>query len=302
MEAMTPERWARVKDVFHAALEQPKEVWPSWLVETCGEDVDLLAEVESLLSAHERAGTFIASVTAPVDWTRDRSAASDSRRRSPDDLRGERPPLNPGSRLGPYEIVRFLGAGGMGEVYLANHLALGRPAALKVLPMKFWGQCRARLQREGKAAARLQHPCIATFHELLELEEVTALVMEYVPGPTLREHLGHGALPIAEAVAVAVCLLEALGHAHAAGMIHRDIKPENIVVTGERSAKLLDFGIALQVRTEVGEGSEEAAPESRMTMEGIVVGTAGYMSPEQLRGEALDARSDLFAVAPCSTR
>jgi serine/threonine-protein kinase len=184
----------------------------------------------------------------------------------------------------------------MGEVYLANHLALARPAAIKVLPMEFCGQHRARLQREGQAAARLQHPCIATFHELLEIEELTALVMEYVPGPTLRERLFDGALPIAQAVAFAVCLLEALAHAHAAGIIHRDIKPENIVVTGERSAKLLDFGIALQVPTEFAEDSRTTAPDERMTMAGIVVGTAGYMSPEQLRGEALDARSDLFAV------
>jgi serine/threonine-protein kinase len=134
--------------------------------------------------------------------------------------------LDTGDHLGPYEVVRLLGRGGMGEVYLANHLALGRQAAVKVLPMEFGEQDRKRLKREGQAAARLQHPCIATFHELLEIDKVTALAMEYVPGPTLRERLGEGPLPTALAVAIAVCLLEALAHAHAAGIIHRDIKPE----------------------------------------------------------------------------
>ena len=251
---MTPERWARIKEVFAAALEQPPAARPTLLSGACGSDHALRREVDSLLSAHERAGSFI---DAPVWPTGD----------------GEGPataPLSAGARLGPYQVVRFLGAGGMGEVYLARHLALARTAALKVVPTALADRHRGTLVREAAAAARLGHPCLATFHELLEVDDVIALVMEYVPGPTLRERLDGGAIPIRQAVTIAVCLLEGLAHAHAAGIVHRDIKPENVVVPSDRSAKLLDFGAALATLTghTAGVTSVTFTPDSRLLASG----------------------------------
>ncbi len=181
----------------------------------------------------------------------------------------------------------------MGEVYLAHDLALGRAAALKVLPGDFDASLASRLLREAEACARLQHPAIATFYEAGESEGVAFLAMEYVPGQTLRDRLVDGPLPFRQAVGLTAWLLEALGHAHAAGILHRDIKPENVMVTGESSAKLLDFGIA---KLFLSDANPEEATAAALTAAGEVIGTVGYMSPEQLKGLPLDARSDLFSV------
>jgi TolB-like protein/Tfp pilus assembly protein PilF len=199
-----------------------------------------------------------------------------------------------GQTLSHYLVEKRLGAGGMGEVFLARDLALGRPAALKVLSQPLSSDLRARLQREAEACARLQHPAIATFFEAGDVEGVAFLAMEFVPGETLRERLRRGPLTLPQALVVAGCLLEALNHAHAAGVLHRDIKPENIMLTGGQLAKLLDFGIARFLGPEQGES--EAATDAALTAAGAVVGTLGYMSPEQLKGEALDERSDLFSL------
>ncbi|MFN2633458.1 MAG: protein kinase, partial [Thermoanaerobaculia bacterium] len=202
--------------------------------------------------------------------------------------------VSPGQIVSHYRIEERLGVGGMGEVFRARDIALGRPAALKLLAKDFEPQLRARLIREAEACARLQHPAIATFFETGEASGEVFIAMEFVEGRTLRERLHDGALPFANALAVATCLLEALGHAHAAGVLHRDIKPENIMLTGDRSAKLLDFGLAKHLE---GDGGQEAATETALTGVGGVVGTVGYMSPEQLRGDPVDARSDLFQLA-----
>ncbi len=196
--------------------------------------------------------------------------------------------------LSHYRIGKRLGAGGMGEVFLAHDLALGRSAAVKVLFFSLAPDARARLVREGEASARLQHPGIATFYEAGEASGVVYLAMELVAGETLRERLRRGPLPLAEALVLAGCLLEALVHAHAAGVLHRDIKPENVMVTGDGLAKLLDFGIARLI------GKEEIDPGAltavALTGASGVVGTLGYMSPEQLKGQVLDERSDLFSL------
>jgi eukaryotic-like serine/threonine-protein kinase len=192
-----------------------------------------------------------------------------------------------------YRVERRLGAGGMGEVFLARDLALGRMAAVKVLPSSLTPDARARLFREAQACARLQHPAIATFFEAGEADGVAFLAMEFVPGETLRDRLRRGPLPFPQALSIAGALLEALGHAHAAGVLHRDIKPENVMVTGDNLAKLLDFGIA---RLQERDVESEAATEIALTMPGVVIGTLGYMSPEQLKGQPLDERSDLFAL------
>jgi len=200
-----------------------------------------------------------------------------------------------GQTLSHYLVEKRLGAGGMGEVFLARDLALGRPAAIKVIAQPLSGELRARLLREAEACARLQHPAIATFYEAGDVDGVAFLAMEFVPGETLRDRLERGPLTVAQTLVVAACLLEALGHAHAAGVLHRDIKPENVMLTGDQLAKLLDFGIARLIGGE--ETGSESATATALTEAGGVIGTLGYMSPEQLKGEPLDERSDLFALA-----
>jgi serine/threonine protein kinase/Tfp pilus assembly protein PilF len=200
-----------------------------------------------------------------------------------------------GQTLSHYRVEKRLGAGGMGEVFLARDLALGRMAAVKVLSTALTPETRARMLREAEAAARLQHPAIATFFEAGESDGVAFLAMEFVEGETLRDRLRRGPLPFPQALSIAGALLEALGHAHAAGVLHRDIKPENVMVTADNLARLLDFGIARLQGTD-GSASEESATEVALTQPGAVIGTLGYMSPEQLRGQPLDERSDLFSL------
>ena len=214
----------------------------------------------------------------------------------PDDLKStetQQPPSGPPRRIGHYRILQKVGEGGMGEVYLARDLALGRPAALKLLPEGFAPELRRRLIEEAATSARLQHPGIATFYEAGESNGSVFIAMEYVAGETLRSRLKGGPLPVDEAVSITACLLEALGHAHACGILHRDIKPENIMITGQRSAKLLDFGVAKRLTDEIDSHTLTVA---NLTRTGAIVGTLGYMSPEQLNGETLDARSDLFSL------
>jgi TolB-like protein/predicted Ser/Thr protein kinase len=194
--------------------------------------------------------------------------------------------------LAHYRIESRLGEGGMGAVYLAHDLALGRPAALKVVTNSVEIELRDRLLREAEANARLQHPAIATFYESSEADGQSFIAMEYVRGQTLRDLLAAGPLPADQAIAIASALLEALNHAHTAGILHRDIKPENIIVTPEGAPKLLDFGLAKALS---GEERPDDATIQNLTG-GRILGTVGYMSPEQLRGEELDAASDLFAV------
>jgi len=196
-----------------------------------------------------------------------------------------------GRKLSHYLIERHLGAGGMGEVYLAQDVALGRAVALKILHSgdTSFGE---RLRREAEAFARLQHPWIATFYEANEEGGVPFLAMEYVPGRTLRQNLGGGPMPVDRALAIAGCILEALAHAHAAGVLHRDIKPENVMVLDGQGAKLLDFGLAKYAVVEAASDKTQ----TRLTVQGEVLGTMGYMAPEQLRGLEIDARADLYAV------
>jgi TolB-like protein/Tfp pilus assembly protein PilF/predicted Ser/Thr protein kinase len=199
-----------------------------------------------------------------------------------------------GERLSHYLIEERLGKGGMGEVFLARDLALGRPAAIKILPTDFSPELRRRLLSEAEASRRLQHPGIATFFEAGSSGATDFIAMEYVRGETLRKRLRGGPLPQPAALAITAGLLEALGHAHRAGVIHRDIKPENIMLTAEGAAKLLDFGLARRV---ISGSSEVSLPtRTQMTEAGTVLGSIGYMAPEQLRAEATDARTDLFAV------
>ncbi len=205
-----------------------------------------------------------------------------------------------GTRISHYRVDDRLGPGGLGEVFLAHDLALGRSAAIKVLPASFRPELRTRLLREAEASRRLQHPGIATFFEAGEHDGVAFIAMEYVRGRTLRARLREGQLAPAEAVAVATSLLEALGHAHAAGIVHRDLKPENVMIAASGGTKLLDFGLALH---EAGDAADSvtrthvAALDSVVSLPGTITGSVGYMAPEQIEGREVDARADLFAVA-----
>jgi TolB-like protein len=194
-------------------------------------------------------------------------------------------------RIGHYVLESRLGAGGMGEVYLARDAALGRPAAVKLIPSGGDPQLRDRLLREAHHSARLQHPFIATFFDGGMDDDRAWLAVEYVPGETLRTRLGRGAMPLAEVVPLGIALLEALVHAHASGVLHRDLKPENVMIRPDGHVKLLDFGLARAV-----EARADTETVAQLTGVGVAVGTVGYMPPEQLRGEAVDARADVFAL------
>ena len=196
--------------------------------------------------------------------------------------------------VGHYRVEEQLGVGGMGKVYRAHDLALGRDCALKLLTNRFSPTLRARMVLEARTCARLQHPGIASFYEAGEHGDESFIALELVPGQTLRQRLRQGPLATDEAVSLAAALLEAIGHAHAIGILHRDIKPENIMLTDRSTIKLLDFGLAKDVlRNKEGSDLET---DIMLTGDGGIVGTVGYMAPEQLRGEPLDERADIFAV------
>jgi eukaryotic-like serine/threonine-protein kinase len=207
-------------------------------------------------------------------------------------------PLSRGSRLGPYEILVRLGAGGMGEVYRARDTRLGREVAIKVLT-EGAGADRDRLRRfiaEAKSASALNHPNILTVHEIGEAETGPYIVTEFVDGSTVRDLLGSGPLPVGRALDIAIQAAEGIAKAHEAGIIHRDIKPENLMVTRDGFVKILDFGLAKLLRPDSETGETAAPVTSSVTKSGMIVGTAGYLSPEQLRGAPADGRSDVFAL------
>jgi len=205
--------------------------------------------------------------------------------------------LAPGTKLGPYEIVSPLGAGGMGEVYRAHDSRLGRDVAIKVLPREFVvdPDRLARFRGEARLLASLNHPNIATIHGLEDSGGSIRLVMELVLGQTLGERLGTGALPVEEALRICGQIAEALGAAHQRGITHRDIKPANIKVTPEGRVKVLDFGLAKAAPESQAEARAGAPTLTAMTQAGVILGTPAYMSPEQVRGELVDQRADIWA-------
>ena len=207
--------------------------------------------------------------------------------------------LSPGTRLGPYEIVSLIGAGGMGEVYRAREARLGRDVAIKVLPAAaaLDPDRLARFDREARLLASLNHPHIATLHGIEHADGVRALVLELVEGETLADIIGRGPVPVREALRLAGQIADALDAAHAKGVIHRDLKPANIKVTPQRQIKVLDFGLAKAFAPSGLDADPAQVPTvtDAGTREGLVVGTAAYMSPEQARGQSIDKRTDIWA-------
>jgi serine/threonine protein kinase len=201
-----------------------------------------------------------------------------------------------GRRLSHYEIVGKLGAGGMGEVYLAEDSKLGRKVALKVLPERLAGDPvrLQRLAREARTLGSLDHPHIVTLYSVEEAEGVHFLTMAYVEGESMEASIPDDGLPVARLVELAIALADALRAAHEKGVVHRDLKPGNVMVDGEGRLRVLDFGLAKLVAEPQAGGRGESATMT-MTAEGTVVGTVPYMSPEQVEGQAVDARSDLFS-------
>lgn len=210
--------------------------------------------------------------------------------------------LAPGMQLGPYRIVDSLGAGGMGEVYRAHDTRLGRDVAIKVLPERLAEDANAlaRFQREARAVAALSHPGILAIHDVGTQGEYSYAVMELLEGGTLRSRLNRGAIPWREAAEIGASLADALAAAHARGVVHRDLKPENVFLTEDGRVKILDFGLArFEAPAEVSPNSatgETSLQPTFQTEPGMVMGTPGYMSPEQIRGLSVDARGDLFAL------
>src|SRR5512143_632494 len=205
--------------------------------------------------------------------------------------------LSAGVRLGSYEISAPLGAGGMGEVYRARDTRLSREAAIKLLPAELASDAARlrRLEKEARTASSLNHPNIVTIYEIGTSDSRSYIAMELVAGKTLRELLFPGPLPVKRSLQIAVQIAEGLAKAHEAGVVHRDLKPENIMVTRDGLVKILDFGLA-KLRSAAGEGGESTnIPTETGTRPGMVLGTVGYMSPEQAAGQPIDFRSDQFS-------
>jgi predicted Ser/Thr protein kinase len=243
-------------------------------------DAELATELRALLASHERA--------AGSDFLEQPAAALD-----PDlvydDLSGERTAI--GRSIGPYVIRSQIARGGMGVVFCAEDTRLGRTVALKAIAPELARdeRSRERLRREARAAAALSHPSIATVYALEESDGELFIASEYVPGRTLREELKDGPLPPARVTETARAIASALAAAHAHGIVHRDLKPENVVRRDDGQIKVLDFGLARSLLL------DDAPTETRLTVAGAVLGTPGYMSPEQLRGESTDRRSDVYS-------
>ncbi len=278
---MNSEDWAKIKGLFDATIELAPAKRKHFLDNSCGADEELRREVEELLASYTDADSFMEQPAAE-------DAAS---------LIIESKYLEAGKRFGHYEIIRQIGAGGMGEVYLAKDKKLDRKVAIKILNENF-SRHESNLQRfiqEAKAASALNHPNILIIHEIGESENSNYIVSEFIEGKTLREVIQKSQLELPEILEIATQIAGALVAAHDERIVHRDIKPENIIVRPDGFAKILDFGLAklLEEKSFIGLGDETA--KQNQTAKGLILGTVNYMSPEQAKGEKIDARTDVFS-------
>jgi serine/threonine protein kinase len=271
----------KVDELYHEALSKPPAERANFLEAACGGDEELRREVGVLLAYQEKAGKFMDAPAMDV-------AARMLARTKDHKLAG--------SQLGPYEILSLLGAGGMGEVYLARDSRLERTVAVKVLPAELIDN-REQLKRfvqEAKAASSLNHPNIITIYDIGSERDIDFVVMEYVAGKTLDQLIPRKGLRLNETLKVAIQMADALAKAHSAGIVHRDLKPTNVMVTDNGLVKVLDFGLA-KLREVPGSGEGATRTLDSLTEEGMIVGTVSYMSPEQAEGKRVDARSDIFS-------
>ena len=277
---MNAERYRRADQVFQSALDLDPAQRAAYLDDACAGDTDLRGEVEALIRSYEQAGSFLQS---PLMESVEEEGANTFLGRS----------------FGPYKVISHLGSGGMGEVYLAEDHRLSRKVALKLLPALYTRdeQQLRRFRQEARAASALNHPNIITIFEIGEAEGIHFIAEEYIQGETLRERLSNRKVTMAEALDVAVQIAIALEAAHAAGIIHRDIKPENTMLRPDGYVKVLDFGLAkLTERLEPSAEAGGATAAQLSTSPGMIMGTASYMSPEQARGQKVDARTDIFSL------
>jgi serine/threonine protein kinase len=210
-------------------------------------------------------------------------------------------PVDSGTKFGPYEIETPLGAGGMGEVYRARDTRLGRTVAIKILPAHLCGtrEAKERFDREARAISSVSHPNICNLYDVGTQDGTSYLVMEYLEGETVADRLSHGPLTPELLVKMALEIAEGLDKAHRGGLVHRDLKPANLFITQDEHVKILDFGLAKSLDAlGVASTDGETTAGANLTTPGLTVGTIAYMSPEQARGEAVDARSDLFSLEP----
>ena len=270
---MTPERWQQIKQLLEQALQLAPEQRSAFLDRSCPRDDSLRLEVDTLLHASDDVrSSFLESSTKHVT-------------------------LTPGTRLGDYEVQKLLGSGGMGEVYRARDLRLRRDVAIKVLP-SFLSSDEERLRRfeqEAQAAAALNHPNILAVYQMGTYEGSPYMVSELLEGETVREEIRRGPLPARKVIEQGVQIAHGLAAAHEKGIVHRDLKPENLFTTKDGHVKILDFGLAKLKHPK--KEREHSSPTIGVegTEPGMVMGTAGYMSPEQVRGKAADHRTDIFA-------
>jgi serine/threonine protein kinase len=280
---MTPERWKQIDEHLQSALERTSEDRAAFLDEACAGDDEARRAVELLLASSGHSRSFLKS-----------PAVEDAARM----LACDEPSSLLGQRIGLYQIISQLGAGGMGEVYLAHDSRLGRRVALKILPSSFIRdeQRLRRFQQEARAATALNHPNIITMFDFGEVDSIHFIATEYVEGDTLRAALSSRKMMLVQAIDIAVQVASALAAAHQAGIVHRDIKPENVMLRPDGYVKVLDFGLAKLTQAPQSRDEMEALTLAMDTDPGTVMGTASYMSPEQARGKSVDARTDIFSL------
>lgn len=278
------ERWQKVREVFDSAVRRAPEERRDFVAQACSDDHSLLIEVESLLSSLDSAQNFLET---PV--VADVSEPGGS----------EAPTLAKGSRLSHYEIIRKIGEGGMGIVYLGRDISLGRSVAIKLLNKRYERNEEniRRFVREARAASALNHPNILTIFEIGEYEGSHFIVSEHIEGTTLREVMKGGTMELRTIVDTVAQIADALAAAHKARIVHRDLKPENLIVRDDGYVKVLDFGLAKLLPENVScVLASEATRKQNTTASGMILGTVNYMSPEQARGKPVDERTDIFSL------
>src|SRR5262245_22964 len=284
---MKHERWRQIEQLYHASLERESGAREDFLAHACAGDEELRREVKELLHYDGAAEGFIDG----------NALAFEARRLEPEELSQTGPQLLPGQSIGAYKILALLAAGGMGVVYRARDERLRRDVAIKVLPASVTNDADRlrRFEQEAHATSALNHPNILTIYDIGAHEGAPFIVAELLEGAELRAQLELGALPARRALEYAQQITRGLAAAQEKGIVHRDLKPENLFVTKDERVKILDFGLAKLRPPQPGAVDTDAPTQKRLTDSGVVMGTVGYMSPEQVRGQETDHRSDIFA-------